>query len=186
MILHMDGAFFIEHATNRKGYYNARTRVGDSSMRDIYKGDVYRTENLCEASADHSHVAVPGPSLCNYLTASVIDHIVSHGQYVEWFGSTELLVKFSKRLGASRAWVGCVEFVQREQVELFDIYHEIAHHATLRSTEPHHGERFLGAYLLVASLSPYPHHARILADQLRKENLYPYANKYLHREFIHG
>ena len=184
MLLQVDGSFYIEHGSGRKGWYNARTRPDDAGKTDWLRSRVYRAESATERRVSHSRLRTASAVLSRYLTASVIDYIATSEEYVRWFGSTELLVKFNHTLSTSRAWAGCIEFSSRGGVDMFDIYHELAHHVTIRGGEPYHGERFRGAMLLIASLSPFVNHAHILARQLDKEGLYPHNNKYLRRELF--
>ena len=182
MILRDHNEFYIEHGTKRKGWFNSKSKVFDKGKKDRRRKAVYATELEAERLSAFGFIPICDGELYKYLIASVIDIIVTKDEYVEWFGSTSLLIKFSKSRDRSRAWINAIEFATRDKVSMFDIYHELAHTVTLRNTEPNHGERFLSAYLLIASLSPFDNHAQHLVRQLNKRRLYPLNNTYLLRE----
>lgn len=183
MILHANGSFYIEHGSRRKGYFNSRFKASDAGRRDMNRSLVYKAERVAD-KCEYAFIPLPKSSLRRYVTASMIDIIVTQDEYLKWFGSTSLLVNFSGRLKSSRACVGCIEFADRDSVSLFDIYHELAHHVSMRHNEPHHGDRFIAAFILIASLSPFTDHSSYLDSPLDMEGLYP-TDKYFKSQYMY-
>ena len=183
MLIRQADAFYIETGGRRRGHYNARVSTNDVGNRDSSKTKAYRAESEAEKYFGARSTIINQP-MKHYIVASIIDYIVTQPLFIEWFGSTHLLILFNQRRQCSRAWCGCIEFADHSQCGLawFDVYHELAHHVTLRDDEPAHGERFVGAMMLIASLSPYPEHAERLAQQLKQQGIYP-TSKYFNENY---
>lgn len=185
MLIRQDNDFFIEHGENRRGYFNSRMHITDAGSKDKHRSKVYDAEQCAENafSLPLSHIHCPNK---NYYVAGVIDSIVTQDDYVKWFGGTHLLVMFSRSRGRSRAMRECIEFADNIScgVPWFDIYHELAHSVTISDDEPHHGERFIAAFIMIASLSPVKAHGNELAKQFRKVGLYPTAKYFLQESYV--
>lgn len=183
MLIRQKDAFYVEHGGRRRGYYNARVTVFDAGRRDYRKRKAYGAEEAAELACGNES-KMPNAPLSRYAVASAIDYIVTQPLFIEWFGATHLLLMFSTTRSCSRAWAGCIEFADDETrgFSWFDIYHELAHNVTLRDDEPHHGERFIGAMLLIASLSPVQEHVYKLSECLTGAGLYP-TSKYFADNF---
>ena len=169
MILFNEGNYYIEHGSRRKGVYNAQVKVSDKGKRDYQMSRVYDAERALDAGAT---MAYPHPTILHSVTCGLIDNIVGQDEYVRLFGSTRLLIEFSKRRTRSEAFrldqLAKISFPETGKIYLYDIYHELAHCVTLLAGEPSHGERFAGAFLAIAHLSPWESHGRRAESRLPK------------------
>ena len=172
MILFHEGSYYIEHGSRRKGVYNSRVKVSDAGRNDYQKTAVYKAESALDrcGSLKYTH-----PMIVQFVTCGLIDAVVRQDEFVRLFGSTRMLVEFSSRRKRSCTimydGLAKMVFAKSELIYLFDIYHELAHIVTLRSGEPPHGQRFAGAFALIARLSPWGSHGLRTELELMKRNI---------------